>query len=183
MAKALQKVSVRTAILAGFGALLLMIGVSLSVIWLQGRTLEANHEKLRHESLPSIDALHNLNAAAQFLVQAVSYAAMVDVLQGLGRRTLERDGASRDIAALERRSKLAHAGLRPGIPADVLPRIFDPLFTTGNFGVGLGLALVRQIVQQHRRSVTVERNGAPGATFMLRLPVDSSDELPREKAA
>jgi signal transduction histidine kinase len=111
MAKALQRVSVRTAILAGFGALLLMIGLSLSVIWLQGHKLEANYEKLRQESLPSVDTLHSLNAAAQFLVQAASYAAMVDVSQGLGRRISEHGGAFQDIAALEQQSKLAHAHL------------------------------------------------------------------------
>ena len=71
----------------------------------------------------------------------------------------------------------------PGIPEDVLPRIFDPLFTTRNFGVGLGLPLVRQILQQHRGSVAVERNPAGGATFVLRLPLDWSDDLPHEKAA
>lgn len=42
MARALQRFSVRTAILAGFGALLLMIGLALTVVWVQGRKLETN---------------------------------------------------------------------------------------------------------------------------------------------
>ncbi len=42
MARELQKYSVRTAILAGFGALLLMIGLALAVVMVQGSKLEAN---------------------------------------------------------------------------------------------------------------------------------------------
>ena len=79
--------------------------------------------------------------------------------------------------------EIAVSDTGPGIPDDVLPRIFDPLFTTRNFGVGLGLPLVRQILQQHRGSVAVEPNPAGGTTFVLRLPIDSSDDLPHEKAA
>jgi signal transduction histidine kinase len=37
----------------------------------------------------------------------------------------------------------------PGIPADVLPKIFEPLFSTKSFGVGLGLPTVKQIMEQH----------------------------------
>jgi hypothetical protein len=42
MARALQRFSVRTAILAGFGALLLLIGLALAVVLVQGSKLEAN---------------------------------------------------------------------------------------------------------------------------------------------
>jgi signal transduction histidine kinase len=79
--------------------------------------------------------------------------------------------------------EISVADTGPGIPDEVLPRIFDPLFTTRNFGVGLGLPLVRQILQQHRGSVAVERDPGCGATFILHLPLESSDERTQEKAA
>src|SRR5262245_62663420 len=108
MARALQRFSVRTAILAGFGALLLLIGLALAVVWVQGRKLEANYEKLRQDSLPSVDALHSLNTSAQFLVQAASYTAMVEQSQPLGGR-LPLDGAgSQQIGALDQQLRSAH---------------------------------------------------------------------------
>ncbi len=111
MARALQRFSVRTAILAGFGALLLMIGLALAVVWVQGRKLEASYETLRQEALPSVDALHSLNASAQFLVQAASYAAMVELSQSLSGRTSHYEADSRQSAALNQQLRLARAEL------------------------------------------------------------------------
>lgn len=107
----LQKFSVRAAILAGFGALLLMIGLALAVVWLQGRKLEASYESLRRDALPSVDALHGLNASAQFLVQAASYAAMVEVSQSLSGRQRLDNADPRQSDALERQLRLARAEL------------------------------------------------------------------------
>jgi len=58
----------------------------------------------------------------------------------------------------------------PGIPPDVLPRIFEPLFTTKGFGVGLGLPTVRQIVEKHGGTIDVTSAGAGGATVTVWLP-------------
>lgn len=64
---------------------------------------------------------------------------------------------------------LTVADTGPGIPADLLPRIFEPWFTTKSHGTGLGLALVRQTVHHQGGSITVA--SAPGRTvFTLRLP-------------
>jgi signal transduction histidine kinase len=58
----------------------------------------------------------------------------------------------------------------PGIPEHVLPRIFEPLFTTKSFGVGLGLPTVRQIVEQLGGSLHVESVANAGTTFTVFLP-------------
>ena len=70
----------------------------------------------------------------------------------------------------------------PGIRTDILPKIFDPLFTTRNFGVGLGLSLVRQILLQHNGSVTVE-TGQGGTAFVLGLPLQLGQDVASGKAA
>ena len=59
----------------------------------------------------------------------------------------------------------------PGIPAGDVDKIFEPLFSTKSFGVGLGLAMVRQIVDQHSGEITVSRRAEQGAEFTLWLPL------------
>ena len=59
-----------------------------------------------------------------------------------------------------------------GIPADVLPRIFEPFFTArpDGKGTGLGLAVVRQIVREHGGELRVESIPQSGTTFTVLLP-------------
>jgi len=61
----------------------------------------------------------------------------------------------------------------PGIPAEIVSRIFEPFYTTKAPGQGLGLGLdsVNRIVTKHNGIVTVESK--PGATcFQVRLPIE-----------
>lgn len=65
----------------------------------------------------------------------------------------------------------------PGIPPDVLPRIFDPFFSTKKEGqgTGLGLAVVYGIVQAHGGQIDVETAPGQGTTFVVQLPVGNDD--------
>lgn len=58
----------------------------------------------------------------------------------------------------------------PGIPSDILPRIFDPLFTTKQQGTGLGLATCKGIVEQHGGKVYAKNNPT---TFSVVLPISN----------
>lgn len=59
-----------------------------------------------------------------------------------------------------------------GIPAATLPRIFDPFFTTKKpgSGMGLGLFIVFEIVEEHGGSIAVDSRPGAGTTFTIRLP-------------
>ena len=66
-----------------------------------------------------------------------------------------------------------------GIPPDMLEEIFEPLYSTKSFGVGLGLPIIRQVVDRHGGTIEVQSQGGRGTTFTVWLPVaaPSPDEI------
>ncbi len=59
-----------------------------------------------------------------------------------------------------------------GIAAAELEKIFEPLYSTKSFGVGLGLPVIKQIVAGHGGSVEVQSQPGRGTTFTLWLPAE-----------
>jgi signal transduction histidine kinase len=57
-----------------------------------------------------------------------------------------------------------------GIPADELPHIYEPFYSTKTSGTGLGLAVVYRTVQDHAGSIDVRSHPGAGTTFTLELP-------------
>lgn len=57
-----------------------------------------------------------------------------------------------------------------GVPDDVRAKLFRPYFTTKKHGTGLGLFVIRKIVEEHGGRVAVESRAGPGATFVVELP-------------
>ncbi|MCC6534763.1 MAG: PAS domain S-box protein [Burkholderiales bacterium] len=78
-----------------------------------------------------------------------------------------------------------------GIPADVLPHIFQPFrqgdgtaSTRSHSGLGIGLALVRYLVEKHGGSVSAHSDGQDrGAVFTIRLPVRAQSRAARNAPA
>jgi two-component system nitrogen regulation sensor histidine kinase GlnL len=65
----------------------------------------------------------------------------------------------------------------PGMPAEVLDKIFSPFFTTKPQGSGLGLAIVRKIVDAHDGRIDVGVLDTGGTRFRVTLPVTGSHQL------
>jgi signal transduction histidine kinase len=51
-------------------------------------------------------------------------------------------------------------------------QMFEPLFSTKGFGVGLGMVIVKNIIEQHRGEINVESKAGKGTTVTLRLPIN-----------
>ena len=60
----------------------------------------------------------------------------------------------------------------PGVPPEVLPKIFDPYFSTKSSGTGLGLAIARKAVEEHGGRIHAE-NVNPGLKVVIELPIRS----------
>lgn len=59
----------------------------------------------------------------------------------------------------------------PGIPPEILPRLFSPFVTSKAGGTGLGLAITRRIISEHHGSIRVETKHDRGTIFRIVLPL------------
>jgi signal transduction histidine kinase len=59
----------------------------------------------------------------------------------------------------------------PGVPAELLPRIFDPYFSTHDAGTGLGLPIARRIAEEHGGGITARNRPEGGLEVVVTLPV------------
>jgi two-component system nitrogen regulation sensor histidine kinase GlnL len=110
------------------------------------------------------NAFEAMSGSGQVRISAVQLAAEDEVAFGS------------DIAAVPLiQVEVADTG--PGVPADVMDKMFSPFFTTKPQGSGLGLAIVRKIVDAHDGRIDVSGRAQGGARFRITLPVTSSHEL------
>jgi signal transduction histidine kinase len=73
-------------------------------------------------------------------------------------------------AASGRIARIVITDTGSGIPPENLDRIFEPYFTTKEGGTGLGLALTRRIILEHRGSIQTANDPGGGARFTIDLP-------------
>jgi signal transduction histidine kinase len=73
----------------------------------------------------------------------------------------------------------------PGIPKEILPRIFNPFFTTKGVGkgTGLGLSLCYGLIKEHGGNITSASRNGEGATFTIELPAVEANEARVEAPA
>ncbi len=63
-----------------------------------------------------------------------------------------------------------------GMRAEVLEKIFEPYFTTKDFGSGIGLTLVYKIVKEHMGDISVTSQEGEGSTFTITLPIPQREK-------
>jgi signal transduction histidine kinase len=121
--------------------------------------------------------LPNLRVDETQIVQVLSNllinAAQAFVESGIGDRiSVHTDYDSNKAPRLLR---IAIEDNGPGIPADIVGKVFDPLFTTKSAGkgTGVGLALCNRIVTSHGGTISVQSTPGSGARFVVDLPVSN----------
>ncbi len=75
-----------------------------------------------------------------------------------------------------RHACLSIADNGPGFPVELLPRIFEPYVTTKARGTGLGLPIVKKIVEEHQGSIEISNAPEGGARIDIRLPLVKEEE-------
>ena len=75
-----------------------------------------------------------------------------------------------DLSASQEQIQLVVADNGSGIPDDVMTRIFEPMFSTKDFGVGLGMSIVRTIMEEHGGGVELVSRDGEGTSVTLWLP-------------
>jgi signal transduction histidine kinase len=66
-----------------------------------------------------------------------------------------------------------------GITVDVLPKIFEPYFTTKEEGSGIGLYMAKMIIEKNMHGSIAAENTGAGARFVISIPLKAADETPR----
>jgi signal transduction histidine kinase len=62
----------------------------------------------------------------------------------------------------------------PGIPAEQFTQVFDPLYTTKEQGMGIGLSIARTIILAHHGQIWAENQTEGGAVFRISLPLSAT---------
>ena len=108
----------------------------------------------------------------QALLNIVRNAAEAVVEQPIKGQVIMRGSVDHSSGRTVQRIAVADNG--PGIPADSLPKVFVPFYTTKSYGTGLGLAIVQKIVVQHGGSVEARNQPQGGAEVVVTLPLAAS---------
>jgi PAS domain S-box-containing protein len=118
------------------------------------------------------------------IINMISNAS--EAMVGQGDKKLTANGAAPKIT-VSTYMKDGHVSIRvvdngPGIPAEVMSRIREPLFTTKSFGTGLGVPAIEQIAVQHGGRLDIRSAVGEGSVFTVWLP-QTSPVAAAEKAA
>lgn len=110
--------------------------------------------------------------------QAMPEGGKLEVILEEERSRFSSNGALPGTGARAAVLRIADTG--PGIPDEILEKIFDLYFTTKTGGSGIGLAMTYRILQLHHGGVEVQSRMGEGTEFRLRIPLVASERGRRQ---
>ena len=113
----------------------------------------------------------------QILLQQVIVNLLVNAMDAMAQTP---DAERRLVVTTTMTRHVAEVSVRDrgeGIAADVFARVFEPFVTTKTKGMGIGLAIVRGIVEAHRGTIQATNNPEGGATFGFTIPSVDDDTM------
>ncbi|ADW68603.1 sensor histidine kinase [Granulicella tundricola] len=136
------------------------------VVDLTGAEMAEHNVEVRCALEPAV----MVRADGEMLRQAM-LNLMLNAMQAMEQGGILRVGVRRDGDT----ALLVVADEGPGIPPELMPRIFELYFTTKPKGSGIGLAMTYRIIQMHGGAMEVTSEVGAGAAFTMRLPLILSD--------
>ena len=127
-------------------------------------TAKADHEKVA--IVRDFNALPELELDPDF-IRTCLYNLVLNAFQAMP------GGGTLTIATREEGAALALvvADTGTGIPKEKLAKVFDPFFTTKTEGLGLGLALIKRVIEEHGGRVSIASEEGQGSAVTLFLPL------------
>ncbi|MFN7131053.1 MAG: GAF domain-containing protein, partial [Myxococcales bacterium] len=119
--------------------------------------------------LSSFEALPLVRGDARMLRQAF-INLVTNAVQAMPRGGTVTVRATEEVRGGRVGARVEVADTGPGIPPHLLDRIFQPFFTTKASGTGLGLAVVKRIIDRHSGELWVDSKPGAGSTFTVWLP-------------
>jgi signal transduction histidine kinase/DNA-binding LacI/PurR family transcriptional regulator len=125
--------------------------------------------ELRANVEVSIDSEHLRRAVINVVNNAIDAMQVEGLVEGRNRLTV-----STYVVGDRLEIRISDTG--GGIPDEVMNKLFEPLFSTKSFGVGLGMSIVKSIMEQHDGGVEVQSKAGKGTSVTLWLPtLDKGD--------
>jgi two-component system, sensor histidine kinase FlrB len=117
-----------------------------------------------------------IRTQAPDLMVRANAPSLVSAVLNLATNALQAAAAPLHLELLARRTVDGRAQIvvsddGPGVPVSIRERIFEPFFTTRTRGNGIGLSIVKSVVEAHEGSVHLA-DSAGGATFIIELPAE-----------
>jgi signal transduction histidine kinase len=115
---------------------------------------------------------------APALMVRANAPSLVSAVLNLATNALQAANGDLNLELLARRTPQGNAQIvvsdsGPGVPASIRERIFEPFFTTRTRGNGIGLSIVKSVIEAHGGNISLADSNR-GATFVIELPAEEN---------